>query len=290
MIAVIGAGFAGLAAALKLSDHFKVTLFDAKGVGAGASGAACGLLHPYPGEHGRVSWEADEAMEEARALLHIAEEELGTPVASYTGILKEGACIGAIGDRDDVERLGENKYFIKSGITVFTSLYCQGLLKAFLKRGGLFKIRDIQNLDELAAFDQIIIATGVGIKRFPECSHLKLSFVKGQALTCRVAEPLSYSISGKRSLVMTEKPHLIHLGSTYERDSLVPTPETAIQLLKPDSEVLECRFGIRVMNPAHYFPIIEQVSPKAIALTAFGSRGLLYHGLFAKKLLKVGYA
>jgi glycine/D-amino acid oxidase-like deaminating enzyme len=287
MIAVIGAGFAGLAAALKLSDHFKVMLFDAKGVGAGASGAASGLLHPYPGEHGRLSWEADAAMEEARALLHIAEEELGTPVASYTGILKEGACIGA---RDDVEQFSENKYLIKSGITVFTSLYCQGLLKAFLKRGGQFEIRDIQNLDELAAFDQIIIATGAGIKRFPECAHLKLSFVKGQALTCRVAEPLSYSISGKRSLVMTENPHLIHLGSTYERDSLLPTPETAIQLLKPDSEVLECRFGIRVMNPAHYFPIIEKVTPKAYALTAFGSRGLLYHGLFAKKLLKGEYA
>lgn len=49
-IAIIGAGFSGLALAyflLQSSAH--VTLFDAVGIGGGASGIATGLLHPYPG-------------------------------------------------------------------------------------------------------------------------------------------------------------------------------------------------------------------------------------------------
>ncbi len=57
-IAIIGAGFAGLAGAYYLSEHFQVTLFDLKGIGGGASGISSGLLHPYPGEKGRRSWHA----------------------------------------------------------------------------------------------------------------------------------------------------------------------------------------------------------------------------------------
>ena len=39
-IAIVGAGFAGLAAAYFLSQKNHVTLFDKKGIGAGASGIA----------------------------------------------------------------------------------------------------------------------------------------------------------------------------------------------------------------------------------------------------------
>jgi glycine/D-amino acid oxidase-like deaminating enzyme len=49
-------------------------------------------------------------------------------------------------------------------------------------------------------------------------------------------------------------------------------------------EVVDCRAGVRVTNPAHYFPIIEQVDPKTWAVTALGSRGLLYHAYLGKKL------
>ena len=44
------------------------------------------------------------------------------------------------------------------------------------------------------------------------------------------------------------------------------------------------RAGIRVTNPAHYFPILEQIDPKTWVVTALGSRGLLYHAYLGKKL------
>src|ERR1700676_4750269 len=99
-VAVIGAGFAGLAAAYYLSEHFKVTLFDQKGIGGGASGVSTGLLPPYPGEKGRRSWHADAAMKARRELLQVAETTLGKPVLNYNGILRLGECLNP---GDDVE-------------------------------------------------------------------------------------------------------------------------------------------------------------------------------------------
>ncbi len=282
-IAIIGAGFAGLAAAYYLSEHFEVTLFDLKGIGGGASGISSGLLHPYPGEKGRRSWQAAEALEATRELLKVAELELGEPVANYEGILKVGECLDP---EEDVEQLSSNTFLIKSGITVFPELYLQGLWQACQKREVRLVIQNITALDELKEFDQIVLAAGAGIRKFPECSHLKINFVRGQVLTCVLDKPLERSISAKRYKAMTPSEGICHLGATYERDLIDDKPcrETAIALLKPETEVLDCRAGIRVTNPAHYFPILEQIDPKTCVVTAFGSRGLLYHAYFGKKI------
>lgn len=282
-IAIIGAGFAGLASAYYLSEKFQVTLFDLKGIGGGASGISSGLLHPYPGEKGRRSWHAAEALEAARELLKIAEQELGQPVANYEGILKVGEILDP---GEDVEQLSPDTFLIKSGITVFPELYLQGLWLACQKRGVKLVIQNIKTLDELKEFDQIVLAAGAGIRNFPH--HLKISFVRGQVLTCLLDQPLERSISAKRYKAVTPTPNICHLGATYERDLIddMPCKETAIGLLQPETQVLDCRAGIRVTNPAHYFPILEQIDPKTWVLTAFGSRGLLYHAYFGKKLME----
>jgi glycine/D-amino acid oxidase-like deaminating enzyme len=57
----------------------------------------------------------------------------------------------------------------------------------------------------------------------------------------------------------------------------------AIELLKPPYPVLDCKAGIRVTNPAHYFPILYQISSRVVLITALGSRGLLYHALMAHR-------
>jgi glycine/D-amino acid oxidase-like deaminating enzyme len=284
-VAVIGAGFAGLARAYYLSEHFDVTLFDLKGIGGGASGVSSGLLHPYPGEKGRRSWHAAEALEATRELLKVAEQELGQPVANYEGILKVGECLDP---GEDVEQLSSDTFLIKSGITVFPELYLQGLWLACQKRGVELVIQNITALNELKEFDQIVLATGAGIRHFPECRHLKINFVRGQVLTCVLDQPLERSISAKRYKAMTPSEGICHLGATYERDLIddKPCKETAIALLQPETEVLDCRAGIRVTNPAHYFPILEQIDPKTWVITAFGSRGLLYHAYFGKKIME----
>jgi glycine/D-amino acid oxidase-like deaminating enzyme len=142
---------------------YKVTLFDLKGIGGGASGSSSGLLHPYPGEKGRRSWHADEALEATRELLQVAELELGKPVANYNGILKIGECLDP---GEDVEQLSSDRFLIKSGITVFPELYFEGLWRACQKRGVELVLKNIKGLQELADFDQIVIAAGAGIRNF----------------------------------------------------------------------------------------------------------------------------
>src|ERR1700681_4964194 len=123
-IAVIGAGFAGLAAAYYLSETFQVFLYDKKGIGGGASGISSGLLHPYPGEKGRLSWHAEEALALSKKLIAEAEAALGQGRADRRGILRLGPILNP---GHDVEELGPQKFLIKSGMTVFPSLYLKGL-------------------------------------------------------------------------------------------------------------------------------------------------------------------
>jgi glycine/D-amino acid oxidase-like deaminating enzyme len=282
-IAIIGAGFAGLAAALRLSKDFKVSLFDAEGVGKGASGASTGLLHPYAGEQGRRSWKADEGMKATLCLLDIAEQEMGKPVALRNGIVKIGECSGA---GEDVEKLGDNQFLIHSGVTVFTSLYIEGLWRGCEKNGVELRLERVQSLEGLSDFDYIVVAAGSGIRSFPQASHLKINFVKGQALLCELREPVERSITGKQYTALTDHPGVCHVGATYERyfTSEYSSLEIALHLLRPTLPVLGVKSGIRVTNPAHYFPILEKLDERTWVVTALGSRGLLYHAYLAEQL------
>lgn len=282
-IAVIGAGFAGLSAAWHLCKEHHVVVFDAKGVGGGASGISAGLLHPYPGEKGRTSWKAGEAMAIARQLLKVSETALNCPVAHYGGILKCGPCLSP---GDDVEKLGEEEYLIRSGITVFVSLYLKGLWKACEQQGSELQIQKIGDLKELKGFDVTILCVGAGISHFVESRRLRLNFVKGQILTCLLEKTLKRSVVAKHYTAMTENRNLCYVGATYERDfaSEEADLKTAIALLQPKLPVVGCCAGIRVTNRAHYFPILEKIDKKTWVITALGSRGLLYHGYMGKLL------
>lgn len=283
-VAVIGAGLAGLAASFHLSHHFKVSLFDYRGIGKGATGASTGLLHPYPGEQGRRSWLADEAMAATVRLLNITEEEMKEPVASRHGIIKIGECIGA---EEDVELLEEGRYLIHSGITVFVSRYVEGLWKACVKNQATFYLQEIKDLQEVKAdFDYVIVAAGCGIRKFPQANHLKINFVKGQALVCQLEEPLERSVTAKQYTALTENPYVCHVGATYERyySTEHASLEEALHLLRPSLPVLGVKAGMRVTNPAHYFPILEKWDDQLWCITALGSRGLLYHAYLAERL------
>lgn len=76
--AIIGAGLGGMATAYHLMTSsrkpIKITLYEgAASLGAGASGAAAGLLHPY-NSRGRLLWRGREALDEATQLVCAAEK------------------------------------------------------------------------------------------------------------------------------------------------------------------------------------------------------------------------
>eukprot|EP00873_Tetraselmis_striata_P043043 jgi/Tetstr1/463307/TSEL_008231.t1 len=84
--AVVGGGFAGLAtcwhllASARHDAPVAVDLYDCVGLGAGGSGAAAGLLHPYT-SRGKLLWKGAEGVEAALELVAAAEQhaEPGTP-------------------------------------------------------------------------------------------------------------------------------------------------------------------------------------------------------------------
>ena len=81
--AIIGGGFAGVAVAWHLMKHsslhnpIQIELFDAYGLGAGGSGAAAGLLHPYT-PRGTFLWQGLPAFQASLDVINAAEADSNT--------------------------------------------------------------------------------------------------------------------------------------------------------------------------------------------------------------------
>ncbi|MCI5052703.1 MAG: FAD-dependent oxidoreductase [Simkaniaceae bacterium] len=254
-VAVIGAGLCGLAVSYFLDAE--VTVFDRIGVGGGASGVAAGLLHPCPGKEGKRSLYADEAMEQARELLKVAEDAYGAPVADCSGI--------------------EGK---EEGITVWMDRYLEGL---FLASGAELSVELIDTIPE--GFDAVVFTVGAGIASF--CPWLKVDYLKGQLIECEGSFERSVIDEG----YVAVHPEKVFVGSTYERrfESEEPDYERAMELLGPRVDryglkPLRALSGVRVCRQGHYLPMVFKLEENVWALTAMGSRGLLYHAMYGKKL------
>ncbi|MCK4935168.1 MAG: FAD-binding oxidoreductase, partial [Simkaniaceae bacterium] len=208
-IAIIGAGFSGLGACYHLLQQHAhdVTIFEASKIGGGASGVSSGLLNPYFGEHGRLSFRAREGLLETKKLLAVASKALGKPV-SKPGIIHVSAnakqCISWKDHPnrfDDVKSLNISDYnfyfpfeqpriFIESAETVFPALYLEGLWRACKNLGAKLIQAKISHSRELLEYDKVLFAVGGAIKDFEEGKDLSLKFVKGQSLYCKKPEDL----------------------------------------------------------------------------------------------------
>ncbi len=300
-VAIIGAGFAGLATAYFLQEFegIHVTIFEKTGIGAGASGAASGLLHPYPGIMARRSRYAEEALRVSKELLRVAEANTPQMVSTHAGILRRSlneeqhtmlqSHCDAYGD---IEQVDDSLFLIHTGITVLSSNYLRGLSAAIEKRGAEIRIEEVSALSELGDFDHIVVAAGFGIRDFEECSHLKVKFLKGQALRLQGTPHCERSLISKGYLAHLGSESFFEIGSTYERVFENPHPnlEVAKELLADklketsDAVILECKAGIRVCPQNHYLPIVEKIGENATVFTGLGSRGLLYHAYFGRKV------
>ncbi len=317
-VAVIGAGFAGLALSYHLLlQGFRVYLFDAKGIGGGASGIAAGLLHPYK-VSGKLKWRGEQAMAEAEYLLQISERALGRDVRDR-GILRlalddQGAArlkknmkstmCGAhwwekatCSSRLQKGFVAQSGLFMRFGQTVHAKLYLEGLWRACRDLGACFEKREV-DLSLMSHFDQVAIAAGGDIKKFEPCRLLNIEQNKGQILLCK--KPLYFtlelSVMGKGYVAMSNDTNCFYLGSTYERNYLDESPclerakrtifekvEQFFPLCK-SLEVLRCSAGVRVDRQRAALPLCGKLQPRLWVVTALGSRGLLYHGLVGRFL------
>ena len=327
-VAIIGAGFCGLAVAWHLLNHIpvfpnlNVYLFDSKKLGQGTSGIAAGLLHPFAGAHAKLNWRGKEGMQATKNLLNIASLTLGYSVtAPHPGILrlaltneqKNDFLICAQHYPQDTQWLDISAcqslatgcvqapgLWIKEGLSIYSSLYLKGLWKACQQQEAQLTLRSIHSLKELQDFDLTIVTAGAESFQLPELSALTLKSVKGQILEFAWPshwKPLACALNSQVYILMTEKKTSCLVGATYEKNnlSLEIDSEKAQKELLPkafeffpllqETMVLNCYAGVRAVAPQHR-PFMQRLSPSQWILTGMGSKGLLYHALFAEELVQ----
>lgn len=306
-IAIIGAGLSGLSLAWHLlaSNACAVTLFDAHGIGGGASGIAAGLMHPYPGQMGMRSFLATEGMQATQRLLQVAQEKSAVSLCNDKGILRytqnpqmHSMFLSHANAYGDVELQEENAFLIRSGMTIFCRPYLEGLWRACEERGAKLILQKIEDLSALFGYDAIVLAAGAGNLAFAPANTLRLERLKGQILKCRIPQGVAFdrSLIGKGYIASAQEEGFCYIGSTYERKYLTEGPDlegahtelmAKARLIHAQADafsIIDCQAGIRVMRIGHYYPMAGRLEGNLWVATALGSRGLLYHGLVAERL------
>ncbi len=300
----------------------KIRLIDSKGIGGGASGVAAGLLHPYVGAHAKLNWMGQEGFQETCNLLQVASKALGRPVYTHgKGILRLALttqqkedykqCVDT--NTPDVEWLTSEQcqtfvpgiteapgLWIKNGLAVHSSLYLQGLWKACKELGAQFEQKNIHTLKDVDNTDLLILTTGAATRTITDLSNPPLRTIKGQVLELAwptQIPPLPCALNSQAYILMSENQQTCLVGATYERNYMDEKvqPELAIADIMPkacailpflqDLPIVNCYAGARAMTPQRQ-PLIHAISPTQWLLTGMGSKGLLYHALMAKELIK----
>jgi len=299
-IAIVGIGLAGLAVGWHLLQRgYKITFFDEKGIGEGASGVAAGLMHPYGGLKARRSWDATEGLENTEELLIVSEKALRRPVVIQRGILRI-----ALDDEQrknlkkgsDVEEIAPDQFLVKSGMTIDTPSYLEGLFLACQEKGAKLVERRVSLSEPVEGYDATVFACGDIFYTSPFAQKFSLKLMKGQILTLKLSQPIYQSRIAKGVLAATFDPHIVYFGATYEKtfEDDKPHLEIAKELLLPkldillpkgcDYEIIDCRAGVRLIRQDFYFPYTERLGEKCWWIGALGSRGLLYHAYLGKKM------
>lgn len=319
-IAIVGSGFSGLAAAWNfLKEKHSVHVYDPLGVGGGASGISAGLLHPFTGPYSKLTWKGKEGIAATQELLQVASEALGENVYEQTGMLRLAINEGMEADFKQAAKQHEeicwlskeacqekapgialkSGIWIPSALTVRSQLYLKGLWLACEKLGATLQLESVTSLTRLKAYDLVIIATGAS-NNIPEVAQLPLSQVKGQTLELEWPQgipPLPLPLNSQAYILMEPDKNSCLVGATFEHRFSNSEPNEAEAKLDLMPKVVEifpalegariirCRAALRSSTPDHK-PLLKQLDAKTWILTGLGSKGLLYHALFTKDLVR----
>lgn len=316
-IAVIGSGFSGLALCWYLTQNknIKIDLYDPAGIGGNVSKMAAGLLHKYAGAQAKLNRFGIEGLDESLKLIKIAEKSLGSSVILEKKIVrvaldetKEKLYREKASLYSDCQWLNNEgtlnitngivnypSLLIENGYTIDCERYLQGLWMACQQQGAQFFKEPVENLSQLSSYDAVAVAVGHSILQYKEFATLKITPVKGHLLQFAYSDFPNISLVGDAYITKMPEKNMCISGSTFEKNftSSLPDLQLAKTILLPkitalfppfkEAKIVDCKAGIRASTPDH-LPIIGQFGDHLYAITGMGSKGLLYHALYAKKL------
>ena len=314
-IAVIGAGFSGLAISYYLSSkNHHVTIFDQNPIGNSTSGISAGLLHPYAGADAKLNHRGLEAFAKSVELIELIQAK--TPhrqIIQQTGILRLATTEKQkqAFSKSPSLQMPENEWLsanlpgeclagilLKKGLVIDSKNYLQSLWEVCQMQNSKFVQQKINCLSTLVDFEKIILASGANIAEFKEASHLFVKKVKGQVLEAvwpKSEQLPEYTLNGKAYIIIKPGKKNCIIGSTYEKEhlSLEKNIEIAKAKILPNvakiipsletAEIVDCMSGVRGVSKDH-LPIYGKLSDKVYVIGAMGSKGLLYHALVASEL------
>lgn len=170
--------------------------------------------------------------------------------------------------------------------------------------GAHFEKENITQVSRLSDYDVVLFTVGASIGQFDEFTHLPLTLVKGQLLELEWPKdlpPLPMPINSNLYLIMGKTNETCIVGATYERDftNSLADVRMAKDLIFPklkmmcpplsEAKIVAVRASLRVSSKGHlplYGKIERGNKGQVWYLTGMGSKGLLYHAYFAKKLVQ----
>ncbi len=276
-------------------------------------------MHTYAGLHAKLNAKGVEGYRATRELLDIASQAAGSPVYTASGLLRLAMSETNLRDYTlcaqkytaDVQLWTAEQcqkvipalppfsgIYIQSALAVHSERYLHGLWQACVSRGGHHRAIAIQALSELKEYDAVALCTGATAPHLLAAYNLPLTAVKGQILELewpRDVPPLPIPLNTQAYLMMQPDNKSCIAGSTYEHHfaNLLPQVDVAVREIMPkvavmypplkDAKIIGCKAGVRASTPDH-MPLLKQLDPRTWVLTGMGSKGLLYHALYAKEL------
>lgn len=301
---VAGRGFGGLAICYHLKKKYpgsKIFLFDPNPLFTSASAAASGLLEPIGGRLAARSQRANEGLEATKELLDAASLHVKKKVYKDGGVLH--APISADQRAVFEKKRGLNpqyfewtqggEFLVKEGVNVFSRDYLEALYSLVLSMGVEYVSKKVP---QDPTVKQIFYAIGKEIdKELPG----QFQLIRGQAMQVQRGESIfNLPKVHKGYVALDSDPTIYHVGSTYEKTNLdLPSDKQGAvnELIERNREIFpEVAFlsplgvyeGTRVYSKTQErLPQIIPLGGNQVALAGLGSKGLLYHALYAKEIV-----
>lgn len=322
-VVIAGAGLAGAAATLYLSETQRVVVLEAERPSAGASGAAAGLVNPLMGRKAKRTWQADAALD---ALHETLARAGAASLFSSGGVVRPAMTDKQVQFFQDAAEAhpGHGLWLSSEAATERFPWLPTPHGALLVRRGGAIQVPDFVTAMLEAArangaevrsgvkvtswtessndvhiqiegtggpgeitTSRLLLALGWGFRHVPALSDLDLRGVKGQ--TVRVRRPpgivLGRPISG-RGYAVPDGDAII-VGSSYEHDfdDVSPSPAQTDYILNKADQMLPGLAGADVLDATAGVRVMTRSNRPLLGPLPGSERVWVFTGLGSRGLL-----